>query len=100
MAKYGDIQEFTYTNKKGEKTEFRFNHIGLQAAYEMRERTEKENGKLSLPKLHKELFEHVIRVVDENGDVQKVNYTFFEEREEGPAMLAEVINASTDYLFQ
>lgn len=101
MAKYGDIKEFTFADKKGKETKFRFNHIGLQGAYELRERAENEStGKLSLPKLHKELFEHVVRAVDENGDTQKVNYLFFEEKEEGTTMLSEVVAESTNFLFR
>lgn len=101
MAKYGDTKDFTFTDKKGKETKFRFNHIGLQAAYELRERAENETtGKLSLPKLHKELFEHVIRAVDENGETQKVNYMFFEEKDESVAMLSEVVSESTNFLFR
>lgn len=101
MAKYGDTKDFTFTDKKGKETKFRLNHIGLQAAYELRERADNETtGKLSMPKLHKELFEHVIRAVDENGETQKVNYFFFEEKEEGTAMLNEVTNEAVSYLFR
>lgn len=101
MAKYGDTKEFTFTDKKGKETKFKLNHIGLQGSYELRERAENEvTGKTSMTKLHKELFEHVIRAVDENGETQKVNYLFFEEHAEGTAMLNEVTNEAIKYLFQ
>jgi len=51
---------------------------------------------------------HVIRFVDEQGDPVKVSHTWFDEQnEEGGlaegeagAMLGNVVNAATEYLFQ
>jgi len=101
MAKYGDTKDYTYTSKKGKETKFRFNHVGLQGSFELRERADNEvTGKTSITKLHKELFENVIRTVDEAGDVQKVNYSYFEEQEDGSKMLSEVVNEAIKYTFQ
>lgn len=101
MAKYGDTKNITFTSKKGEETKFVLNHIGLQGSFELRERAENEmTGKTSMTKLHKELFEHVIRAVDDAGDATKVNYSFFEGKEDGAKMLNEVTSEAVSYIFQ
>lgn len=99
---------YTHTTKAGKEVKFKFNKMGYLAAYELRERALNANGRVTTPILQKELFEHVIRFVDEQGDPVKVSHTWFDEQnEEGclaegeaGAMLGNVVNAATEYLFQ
>lgn len=96
MAKYGDTQEFTYTDPKGKATEFLLRHVGLMGADDMLDEVRGENGQVSMKAYREYLFEHVIRAKDGG----KVNYAFFEEQEFGRNMLEEVTKAARAYIFQ
>ncbi|MEG0380803.1 MAG: hypothetical protein RR603_03785 [Kurthia sp.] len=95
MAKYGETKEFTYTDPQGTETEFKFNHVGLLGADNMMDEIRNENGQVSMVSMRKELFDHVIRT----AEGAKVNYKFFEEKENGGAMLKAVTKAAQDYIF-
>lgn len=99
---------YTHTTKAGKEVKFKFNKLGYLAAYELRERALHANGRVVTPILQKELFEHVIRFIDEQGDPIKVSHAWFDEQNEAGglaegeagAMLGNVVNAATDYLFR
>lgn len=96
MAKYGEKKEHTFTDREGNKTEFTFQHVGLQGSYEMLDRMKDENGKTSITDTHKELFEHVIRT----KEGARVDYAWFEEQKYGSEMLKNVIQAAIKFIFQ
>lgn len=96
MAKYGDQTSYTFTDPKGKKTEFKFQHVGFEKADEILDDIRnKENGGVSIRELRKQLFDHVIFTA-EGG---KVDYAYFEDQDFGNKMLAAVTTEAQSYIF-
>jgi len=79
--------------------DFTFQHPGIEAVLDLRERAQDAKGNISDKELSKEVFEHVVTAkVDDT--VQKVDFEFFEEKFGGMKEYREVMKAASTFLFR
>lgn len=81
------------------EVKFTFQHPGIEEVLDLKERARGETGHMSEKELAKELFEHVIKA-ETDGSIQKVDFTFFEEKFGGMKEYKEVIKAASKFLFR
>lgn len=93
MAKRNTVEMFTYTDKEGNATTYKFQHPGLLESIRMRDRSKNESGNgYNEENLYSELLEHVIFLEDGS----RVNFEYFEENEG----FTDVIKAATKFVFR
>lgn len=77
---------------------FIFQHPGLEAVLDIRERS-KVNGNTSEKELFKELLEHVV-FVEEDGVPRRVNLEYFEEEFDSMKVFTEVMSSAAKFIFR
>jgi hypothetical protein len=76
-----------------------FQHPGLEAVLDIRERAKDANGNTSDKELFKELLEHVV-FVEEDGVPRRVNFEYFEEEFDSVKVFTEVMSAASKFIFR
>ncbi|MBD8026422.1 hypothetical protein H9636_07090 [Ureibacillus sp. Re31] len=89
-------------NKQAKETiegkTFIFQHPGLDAALDMRERAKDANGNTSEKELYKEFLEHVV-FVEEDGVPQRINIEYFEQFD-SIKVFTEVMRKASKFIFR
>lgn len=93
MAMKNKQETETISGKK-----FIFQHPGLEAALDMRERSKDANGTTSDKELYKEILEHVV-FVEEDGAPQRVNLEYFEQFD-SMKVFTEVMKKASKFIFR
>jgi len=77
---------------------FIFQHPGLEATLDIRERSKDAAGNTSEKELYKEFLEHVV-FVEEEGVPKRINIEYFEEFE-SMKVFTEVMRAASKFIFR
>lgn len=85
--------------KEIEGVKFIFQHPGLEAVLDMKERAKDPNGNTSDKELYNEMFEHVV-FAEIDGSPQKVNFNFFEENFDSMKVFTEVMKTAFRFIFR
>ncbi|RUL56462.1 hypothetical protein [Lysinibacillus antri] len=89
-------------NKQATETiagkKFIFQHPGLEATLDIRERTKDEKGNTSEKELYKEILEHVV-FVEEDGAPKRVTVEYFEQFD-SMKVFTDVMRAASKFLFR
>lgn len=89
-------------NKKETETiagkKFIFQHPGLEATLDIRERAKDQNGNTSEKELYKEFLEHVV-FVEEDGVPQRVTVEYFEQFD-SMKVFTDVMRKASKFLFR
>ena len=77
---------------------FIFQHPGLDATLDIRERAKDAQGNTSEKELYKEFLEHVV-FVEEDGTPQRINIEYFEQFE-SMKVFTEVMRTASRFIFR
>ncbi|TKI65559.1 hypothetical protein FC756_16035 [Lysinibacillus mangiferihumi] len=77
---------------------FIFQHPGLEATLDIRERAKDQNGNTSEKELYKEFLEHVV-FVEEEGVPQRINIEYFEQFD-SMKVFTEVMRTASKFIFR